>query len=198
MLRVGLTGGIASGKSTIAAMFEELGATLVDTDQIAREVVAPGEPVLDSIRDAFGDSVFEADGSLDRAAMRRVVFRDETKRKRLEALLHPLIRARTLEAMQLATGPYVIAAVPLLVETGFAELVDRVLVVHSTPEQQIARVMHRDGIDRDEAAAILDAQIDEESRLRAADDVIDNTGSLAASRRHVQRLHEQYVQMAHN
>jgi len=198
VLRIGLTGGIASGKSAVADMFAELGAALVDTDRIAREIVEPGQPALDAIRSTFGESVFSADGSLDRSAMRALVFSDERQRQELEALLHPLIRARTLDALNQATGPYVIVAVPLLVETDFATIVDRVLVVHCTIEQQIARVMQRDNIDRDQAMAILAAQIDEQTRLRAADDILDNTGSLTAARQQVQRLHEQYVEMAHN
>src|SRR5690606_6222083 len=175
MLTIGLTGGIASGKSVVAKKFVELGASLVDTDVIAREVVAPGEPGLAAIRKVFGPSVLNESGDLDRAAMRNLVFHDPAKRKALENLLHPRIRAHMLEQIAASTGPYTIVAVPLLVESGFAPLFDRVLVVDCPEESQIARLMQRDGVSEQDAAAMLAAQTSRAARLEVADDVIDNS-----------------------
>lgn len=196
MLRVGLTGGIASGKSAVADLFVERGAALVDTDLIAREVVAPGEPGLEAVRQRFGDAVLDAHGGLDRARMRTIVFADPERRRDLEQILHPLIRTRTLRAMDAAQAPYVIAAVPLLVETDFARLVDRVLVVDCPEEIQMERLVRRDGIDGIKARSMLQAQIGRAERLAAADDVIDNSGTLDATRDQVDALHERYLALA--
>jgi len=193
---VGLTGGIASGKSIVATMFVRLGAELVDTDLIAREVVDPGKPALDAIGAAFGPSVLTTSGSLDRAALRRLIFADPAKRKILDGLLHPLIRARTLERLALVTRPYAIVAVPLLVETNFGSLVDRIAVVDCPDAMQLERLMRRDGVPRIEAAAAIAAQTDRATRLRAAHDVIDNSGDLEATRRQVAQLHQRYVELA--
>ncbi len=193
---VGLTGGIASGKSVVATMFVRLGAELIDTDLIAREVVDPGEPALNAIRAAFGPSVFTASGSLDRAALRRLIFADPAKRKILDGLLHPLIRARTLERLALVTRPYAIVAVPLLVETDFGSVVDRIAVVDCPDTMQLDRLMRRDGVPRTEAAAAIAAQTDRATRLRAAHDVIDNSGDLEHTRRQVAQLHQRYVELA--
>jgi dephospho-CoA kinase len=193
---VGLTGGIASGKSVVATMFVRLGAELIDTDLIAREVVDPGRPALDAIRAAFGPSVLTTSGSLDRAALRRLIFADPAKRKILDGLLHPLIRARTLERLALVTRPYAIVAVPLLVETDFGSLVDRIAVVDCPDAMQLERLMRRDGVPRIEAAAAIAAQTDRATRLRAAHDVIDNSGDLEVTRRQVAQLHQRYVELA--
>lgn len=200
MLRIGLTGGIASGKSTVAQLFAERGAAIVDTDLIAREVVAPGERGLEAIREAFGDGVLGADGSLDRRKLRARVFADPAARRRLEALLHPLIRARTLEriaALDAApSAPYTIVVVPLLVETNFRPLVDRVLVVDCPVEVQLARLTARDAMTIDDARAMLRAQIDRATRLAAADDVLDTSVPLAQTERDVERLHRRYLDLA--
>jgi dephospho-CoA kinase len=196
MLTIGLTGGIASGKSTVARMFEALGAALIDTDVVARQVVEPGEPALEEIRTVFGPDVIDGDGRLDRRALRAVVFDDAEARKRLEAILHPRIRARVLAEAAQAAGPYVVIAVPLLVETNFGALVDRVLVVDCPVEAQRARLMARDGIDERAADAMIAAQVDRQTRLDAADDVIDNTGDMAATREQVRRLHERYLSLS--
>lgn len=196
MLKIGLTGGIASGKSTIAAMFEGLGAALIDTDQLSREVVEPGAPALAEIRAEFGGGVIGADGRLDRRALRRIVFGDAAARRRLESILHPRIRARVLERLgelERRNAPYAIVVVPLLVETGFASLVDRVLVVDCPVETQRRRLMARDEIGERDAGAMLDAQVDRRTRLAAADDVIDNGGSLVEAKRQVERLHARYL-----
>ncbi len=139
MLKIGLTGGIASGKSTVAEMLAALGAAVIDTDVIAREVVAPGEAGLTAVTAAFGNELLAPDGTLDRAKLRRLVFADPAKRRRLEAILHPLIRARAVAAAQQASGPYLVFVVPLLIETDFVALVDRVLVVDCDPATQLRR-----------------------------------------------------------
>jgi dephospho-CoA kinase len=195
-LIVGLTGGIASGKSAVASMFLELGATLVDTDVVAREVVAPGEPGLAAVRAEFGPSVFRASGELDRAGLRSIVFGDTSKRRKLESLLHPLIRARVLRKLGDVEAPYAIIVVPLLVETDFATLVDRVLVVDCPEAMQLERLMKRDAVPRTEAVAMVRAQADRATRLKAAHDVIDNSGARDATRRQVGELHRRYLELA--
>jgi dephospho-CoA kinase len=195
-LVVGLTGGIASGKSAVAALFVALGAGLVDTDIVAREVVAQGEPGLAAVREAFGPKVLLPSGELDRAALRGLVFEDTAKRRQLEALLHPLIRARTLKRLADLTTPYAVVAVPLLVETDFGRLVDRVLVVDCPEHTQLERLMKRDAIPRPEALAMLRAQVDRATRLKAAHDVIDNSGTREALRTQVELLHRRYLELA--
>jgi dephospho-CoA kinase len=195
-LIVGLTGGIASGKSIVANMFAKLGAGIVDTDLVAREVVAPGEPGLAAVTNAFGNEVLLRSGELDRAALRRIVFADEAKRRQLEALLHPLIRARTRERLAVLSTPYALVAVPLLVETSFGELVDRVLVVDCPEPLQLERLMRRDAIPRPEALAMVRAQTDRATRLRAAHDVVDNGGTTEATQRQVELLHRRYLELA--
>ena len=192
MLRVGLTGGIASGKTTVANLFSELGAGIVDTDVVAREVVAPGEPGLHAVHAAFGAAVISESGKLDRRALREIVFTDPAERRKLEAILHPLIRARTLAQLEALEAPYALVVVPLLFETGFGALVDRIAVVDCPREAQIERLIARDDIGPREAEAMLDAQVDRETRLAQADDVIDNGGSLDDTRGQVRTLHEAY------
>ena len=194
--KVGLTGGIASGKSFVANLFVNLGAELVDADQIARDVVAPGEPALDALRAAFGAEVVTARGELDRSALRKLVFADADKRRTLDRLLHPTIRARLLARLALVRRPYAIVAVPLLVETDFASLVDRVAVVDCPEPLQLERLMRRDGIPRAEALAMIAAQADRATRLRAAHDVIDNGGDAEVTRRQVEQLHHRYLELA--
>ena len=194
--RVGLTGGIASGKTAVADIFASLGAGVVDTDRVARDVVAPGQPGLEAVRREFGEGVIRASGELDRRALREVVFTDPVARRKLETLLHPLIRARTLEALEQMRTPYAVAVVPLLVETGFGEWVDRVAVVDCPREIQLERLMNRDGIDLDRAESMLSAQADRKTRLAAADDVIDNGGSRASTRRQTRRLHALYRRLS--
>ena len=196
MLRVGLTGGIASGKSTVAAMFVELGATLIDTDIVAREVVARGEPGLAAIRAAFGESLINEDGELDRPKMRRLIFSDAASRARLESILHPMIRERTLANLDELDDPYVLVAVPLLLEKKFDALVDRVLVVDCPTDTQLKRLMQRDQLDQTEAQAALMAQADRSVRLDSADEVIDNSGTLSATSQQVRALHQRYLELA--
>lgn len=195
-LVVGLTGGIASGKSLVGAMFLKLGAALVDTDVVARDVVAPGEPGLAAVAAEFGPSVLLPTGELDRRAMRSLVFADDGKRRRLEALLHPLIRSRTRAKLAELETPYGLVAVPLLVETDFGEIVDRILVVDAPESVQLERLMRRDAIPKAEALAMLRAQVDRAKRLKAAHDVIDNSGTIDATRRQVESLHRSYLDLA--
>jgi len=190
--RVGLTGGIACGKSTVANLFAALGATLVDTDLLAREVVAPGSPLLPQIDCHFGPDVLQKDGSLDRARLRERVFANPAERQWLEQLTHPAIRALTDERCQSATGKYVIVAIPLLVETHGADRFDRVLVVDCDPKIQLARLQARDGSTSQQAAQLLAAQVTREQRLAVADDVIENNGDFAALRDQVEKLHRTY------
>jgi len=195
-LRIGLTGGIACGKSSVANIFVEQGVFLVDTDSVAREVVAPGQPGLDAVRSEFGASVISDDGELDRRTMRKLILHDADSRRRLEAILHPLIRERTLALLSDADGPYALVAVPLLLETNFAALVDRVLVVDCPEDIQLKRLMQRDQLDRTEAQAAIQAQIGRATRLEAADDVIDNGGAIQATREQVIALHQRYLRLA--
>jgi dephospho-CoA kinase len=194
--RIGLTGGIASGKSTVANLFAALGVPIVDTDVLAREVVAPGTPLLRKITDHFGMQVQCGDGSLDRHELRKRIFEDPEQRRWLEALLHPAIRELTDARCKTAAGPYVIVAIPLLVETSGEARFDRVLVVDCEPELQLARLTARDGSTREEAERMLAAQAPRAARLAVADDVIHNDGDLAQLRDQVEKLHFQYVAAA--
>ncbi len=198
MFRVGLTGGIASGKTTVAALFTELGAGVVDTDQVAREVVAEGEPGLEAIVDAFGTGVILDSGDLDRSALRAIIFGDADERRKLEGILHPLIRARTLTQLDAVETPYAVVVVPLLVETDFAEFVDRVLVVDCPRELQLERLVQRDQISTADAEAILATQVDRETRSAHADDILDGGQSLDKIRQHVRILHTDYLRRAAN
>lgn len=198
MLRIGLTGGIASGKSTVAELFAELGAGIVDTDEIARELVAPGTAGLRAIVDRFGAGVLTAAGALDRQKLRGIVFADAAARRALEAILHPPIREAALARAAACETAYVVIVVPLLFETGFDRLVDRSLVVDCPEATQIERLATRDGMSTDEARAMLGAQLDRSRRLAMADDIIDNSGDLAATRSRVSRLDAQYRALAQN
>jgi dephospho-CoA kinase len=194
--RIALTGGIASGKSTVANLFAALGAIIVDTDLLAREVVAPGSPLLPRIAGHFGAEVLQKDGSLDRALLRERVFANPAERQWLESVTHPAIRELTAARCETATGPYVIVAIPLLVETRGAKRFERVLVVDCEPELQLARLQARDGMTRAQADRMLAAQTSREKRLAIADDVIRNDGDLAGLRDQVEKLHRQYLELA--
>ena len=194
---VGLTGGIGSGKSAAATLFEEFGAAVVDTDAIAHALTAPGGTAIAPIRDAFGDEVVAPNGALDRAAMRRKVFTDAQAKGRLEAILHPMIRAEADRRSAAARAPYVVLVVPLLVESGgYRSRVQRIAVVDCPEAVQVARVMSRSGLSAGEARAIMAAQVGREARLAVADDVIDNGGELAALRPQIEALHRRYLEMA--
>ncbi len=193
-MRVGLTGGVASGKSTVAALLRELGAVVVDSDVLAREVVEPGTPGLAAVVEAFGPAVLTADGALDRPALGAVVFGDEAARRRLEAILHPLIRARAAELEAAAPeGTVVVHDIPLLVETGQADRFDAVLVVDVPVETQVERMVRDRGMSREDALARVAAQADREQRLAAATHVVDNTGTREDLRDRVTEVLEKLV-----
>ena len=198
-LRVGLTGGIASGKSAVAERFAAKGIVVADADVAAREVVQPGQSALAEVAAAFGPDVLQADGQLDRTALRRHVFGHDDARKRLEAILHPRIRLALRAAAESARSPYVIVAIPLLAEGGGRVAypwLDRILVVDVPREVQVARVMHRDNIDRVLAERMLAAQADRRTRLAIADDVLVNVDTLAALDAEVDALDRRYRAMA--
>lgn len=197
VLRIGLTGGIASGKSTIARMFAELGVPVIDTDVIAHELVRPGEPALAAIIAGFGPEFLTADGALDRGRLRERIFSNAADRRRLEDILHPRIEAATLAASAHAGGPYQLLVVPLLIETGFERHVDRILVVDCPEALQRERLMQRDSPGSPEDAdRALAAQLTRQERLRRADDVIVNDGGLDTARARVQELHDRYLAQA--
>ncbi len=199
MLTIGLTGGIGSGKSTVCDRFAALGAPIVDADQVAREVVLPGRPGLARIVDQFGREILSRDGTLDRGRLRARVFSDASARKALEAILHPLIREAMDRQVAQLTAPYAILAIPLLLEGGRREGIDRVLVVDADESQQIARACRRDHQNREQIRAIIAAQCSREDRLNAADDVIYNTGDLEQLNRQVTEMHNRYLRLAaHN
>jgi len=193
--RIALTGGIASGKSTVAKLFAALGAKLIDTDLIARDIVTPPSVVLERIVARFGPSILLADGALDRAQLRRIVFADPAARQDLEGITHPAIHGQVERLSQQLGGPYQLIAIPLLVETATAGLYDRVLLVDASPQAQKQRLMLRDGIDDAAAAAMLAAQATGAERRAIAHDIIDNEGNLGQLTAQVERLHRCYVAM---
>ena len=194
-LVVGLTGGIGSGKSAAAAEFERLGATVVDTDAIAHALTAPGGAAMAEIRKVFGTEVLAASGALDRDKMRARVFADPGAKKALEALLHPLIREESQRRIAAARAPYVIHVVPLLVESpDYRRRVDRVLVIDAPEALQVERVRSRSGLSEAEVRAIVAAQATRAQRLAAADDVIENRGTIEALREQVAALHRKYLE----
>jgi len=195
-LRIGLTGGIASGKSSVSARFRELGVSVIDADESARRVVAPGTPGLAAVLREFGPDLLDADGNLDRRRLRTLVFSDPDKRRSLESILHPLIHADMEREATLATGPYLIMVIPLLVERASRNRVDRILVVDVPEPLQLERLQARDGASLDQARAMLGAQATREKRLQAADDMLQNVGTLAELRGRVDALHQRYLQLA--
>lgn len=196
MLIVALTGGIGSGKSIVSDRFSALGVPVIDTDFIAREQVAPGSPVLQEIRALFGPDVFRSDDSLDRGKLRDLVFDAPDKRLQLEQTLHPRILAEMDRRLQTLTAPYAIVVIPLLIETGLDSLADRILVVDCDEAVQITRVRERSGLDEQQTRKILSAQVDRATRLTAADDVIENNGSLDELIAATDRLHALYLRLA--
>ena len=194
---VGLTGGIASGKSSAAKRFEELGAAVVDTDAISHELTKGGTQAMAGIQRAFGPGYASADGSLDRAKMRRLVFADAAAKTRLEAILHPLIRERAHAQIAAARQPYVVLVVPLLLETGaYRELIRRILVIDCPEDQQLARAMRRSRLEESEVRAILAAQLPRAERLKHADDVIDNSAGIDELRRQVDAVHVKFLALS--
>ena len=196
MYRVGLTGGVASGKSTVSKIFRGLGVPIIDTDELARDVVEPGQPPLELLVERFGTSILTPDGHLDRPALRTIVFSDPKARADLEALIHPAIGAEVESRSSVSGGPYQILVIPLLVEKNLGSQLDRVLVIDCDPELQIRRLQARDGSTIDEAQAILNVQASRAARLKAAHDVITNDREAAALRDQVAALHARYLQLA--
>ena len=196
-LVVGLTGGIGSGKSLVSDTFAGFSIVVVDTDVIAHELTGPNGAAIEAIRAAFGDDAISAQSSLDRNWMRNRVFNDPAERTRLEAILHPKIGQISRERVAAAESPYTILAVPLLIESGnWKKRVDRVVVVDCPVEIQIERVMKRSKLAREQVQAIINVQASREQRLAAADDVIDNSGSIAHAVEQTRALHEKYLDLA--
>lgn len=196
MLTVGLTGGIASGKSLAATAFAALGAPVINADQVARDVVAPGTEGLRRIRERFGAAFIQADGQLDRRRLREHVFADAQARRDLEAITHPAIGARLRQWRDAQTAPYCVLDVPILVESGLDRLADRILVIDAPVAVQVERLVERDRISAELAARMLAAQASREQRLARADDVILNAGAPDAVGEAVQRLHAFYLELA--
>jgi dephospho-CoA kinase len=195
-LRIGLTGGIASGKSTVEQRFIELGVPVINADDASRAVVERGQPGLAAVVARFGMGILTPEGDLDRRALRSLIFSDAARRKELEAILHPLIRADMEQRSLQATGPYVILSIPLLVEGNARGRWDRILVVDTDESLQLARLMSRDAVSEAEARATLAAQASRAERLAAADDVLENSGTVAELRQAVDRLHRRYLKLA--
>ena len=198
MLVIGLTGGIGSGKSTVAEMFESLGVPIIDMDRIARQIVEPGQPALTQIKQAFGEKTVAAGGQLNRQQLSKIIFDSAEKRHQLEAILHPLIRQETARQLAELKSPYCIVVIPLLLESEQRSLVDRVLVVDVPESLQITRTMQRDGISAAQVRKILAAQVGRDSRLNAADDVIDNSAAMEDIRHRVDELDQQYRALSEN
>jgi dephospho-CoA kinase len=194
--RVALTGGIASGKTTVAKLFAELGVPLIDTDLIARQVVEPGQPALAVVVATFGTDILDTDGRLDRRRMRERIFSDPAAKRRLEAILHPAIRVEMERQSRAAGGPYQVLVIPLLTEGKRRDHVDRVLLVDVPEELQVQRLMLRDGVTHAQAEASLNAQATRAERLAVADDVVRNTGRVDDLREAVADLHQQYLALA--
>jgi dephospho-CoA kinase len=197
MLVISLTGGIGSGKSSVSRIFTHLGATVIDTDEIAHHLTAKGTPSLASIIEQFGSSYQLPDGNLDRARLRKQVFSDQSAKKKLEALLHPLIKQQVITEMAEAQGAYLVLVIPLFFETGaYRDLVDRVLVVDCDKNQQISRTMSRSQLHAEEVRAIMAHQISRAERLKRADDILSNRGDHADLEEHVKILHQHYMSIA--
>ena len=196
-LVVGLTGGIGSGKSAAADEFARLGATVVDTDAIAHELTGPGGAAVPEVKRLFGSAFVDPAGAMNRKRMRDLVFSDPEEKQRLEGLLHPMIRTESTRRIAAATGPYVVHVVPLLVESpGYRERFGRVLVVDCPEALQIERVRQRSGLPEEEVRRIISTQVQRDKRLAAADEVIDNSGPIAAMQQQVRQLHETYLRLA--
>jgi dephospho-CoA kinase len=193
MLTIGLTGGVGCGKSTIADLFQRQNVPFIDADIIARDLVAPDSRILRDIVAAFGEGILLPDGQLNRRKLRRIAFEQPENRRRLENILHPAMRSEILARKDMPSTPYCLVVIPLLVESGMIDLVDRVLVVDCDEAQQIARVTARDSCTADEVRAIIASQASRDTRLAAADDVILNTGDIGHVTLEVARLHQQYL-----
>jgi dephospho-CoA kinase len=195
MLVIALTGGIGCGKSAVATHLESLNVPVIDADRLAHQLVKPGSPALLAIQTIFGDGLVDAKGALNRSALRRIVFDDPSQRKRLEGILHPRIRETMEVWITQQNAPYVVLVIPLLFETGQTDLADRVLVVDCEESLQIERVLLRDQLPREQIEQIMASQVDRQTRLQGADDVIENNGSLEALIKVTEELHDNYLRM---
>lgn len=197
-LAIGLTGGIGSGKSTVADAFSALGVPVIDADQLARDLVAPGQAALDEIVAGFGADILTAEGKLDRGAMRHRIYSDPAQKSLLESILHPRIRQRIRALLAEINAPYSIVVIPLLVETNQTDLVDRILVIDIPEKEQRKRVAARDGLSDNAVMAIMKTQADRITRLAVADDVIVNDKDISTLTEQVQELHKHYMDISHD
>ena len=195
MLKIGVTGGIGCGKSAVTDYLSGKGIVIADADQAAKVIVEPGQPALKTIVNRFGSQILLDDGTLNRRALRDIIFNDPEQRRWLEQLTHPLVIEKLRQELATAQSPYVILVAPLLLEANLKGIVDRVLVIDTDPEQQIARTMARDGVSRTQVESILQAQASRAQRLSMADDIIDNSGSLDALHQQLDALHQRYLAM---
>ncbi len=193
ILKIGLTGGIGCGKSTVTHLFAQLGTPIIDADHIAHQLVQPGQPALEKIEQKFGGTVINDDGSLNRTVLRNIVFSDPVKKQQLEAILHPLIYAQMQNQIKQCTAAYVILSIPLLLETHRQHFVDRILVVDCPLEQQIKRVKQRDQLSDQQIQAIIASQIPRQQRLYAGDDIINNSGKISDLAEQIKKLHNLYI-----
>ena len=195
---MGLTGGIGSGKTTVANGFSALGVPVIDTDQLARELVEPGQPALNEIIATFGSEAITADGHLDRDYMRQLIFTDSERKSQLEAILHPRIRQRIRTLLADIRSPYCIVVIPLLLEARQMDLVDRILVVDLPENEQLTRVAARDSLSDNAVMAIINSQTDRNTRLAAADDIIVNDRGMSELTGSIQKLHRRYMDITHD
>ena len=198
MLQIGLTGGIASGKSTVCTLFENFSIPIIDADNIARQLVEPGMAAHSEIVLTFGKAILNPDSSLDRKNMRQLIFSDPSAKRSLEAILHPKIRQQLVLQTQQYHAPYIILAIPLLFEAKMTDLVDRILVIDIHADLQLARLQQRDNIPPQQALAMINAQYSQQQRLVSADDIIDNNNDLNALNIQVDLLHKKYIKLANN
>lgn len=198
MLKVGLTGGIGCGKTTVTNLFRDHGIPIIDADQITRRLVEPGSDALRAIAARFGEAYLDSNGNLNRRALRQRIFEDPDAKKGLEAILHPRVRDEIQQRLATLDAPYCLVVIPLLIESGMQDLVDRVLVVDCRPEQQTERVVARDGVPPEHVEAIMAAQLAQQQRLAAADDVIDNSGDLRGLEAQISELDARYRQLSAN
>ena len=196
MLKIALTGGIGSGKTTVTDYFRKLGVPVIDADETSHEVTQAGEPAVQKISDAFGDSVLDCDGNLDRTALRNIVFADPESRKLLESILHPEIRRRMNETASRTQSPYCLFSIPLLIETDQHTSYDRILVVEASEDRRRSWIQARSDLTQNEITAILSAQVSDEQRRRAADDLLMNDGGIDDLHARIERLHQTYLALS--
>jgi len=196
MLKIGLTGGIGSGKSTVTEIFSSLGITVIDADRIAHQLTQPGSDSFNEIRQLFGKDFIKSDGELDRKKIAQTIFSEPSKKIALEEILHPRIKQRMLqEVVQVKSNRYIILAIPLLLESRFTDLVDRIIVVDADDDIRIRRTQQRDNSTEEQIRRIMSQQVDRDQRLQQADDILENNGSVTDLRNAVIRLHHKYLAM---